>query len=1333
MKHNLRRILWCAALAGLPFMQVLAVTDWVPVGTAVDANGFATTGGVYSSQDYLGENSPHAHDAFPYNTSFTSASGGTNGTLNVFGTLYNKAPDNGGTQAAGPIACSLKVNGNVILDATNADMTVNIKEAVVIEPYFDAPVGGLSAADCHQIYFQTGDNVNRVMNINVNNNLEFRGKTTGGGFADLLLTFAGRGRVNFNMVDGTSVSFNGTIDETGGQTLDPVTGEFVPACPTITNNAGGTKVFILMDQTLGDFQLQRNKVVFQRQTLGLATNTERVLINVGPNSLITYLSTNPTGLPVTPGNINERGWGSIAFDISNGNVSPEANEGNGRMVLNIDGAFKRDLRQFIGGGHGEEAHPNPDFNKVIARYPLNDGAVEVRGSFVPAFTAETISGCATGTEGEILVPAYDFSQPAGIKATMRIIDNLTLAQNSSLVLNPSSTTAKADARRGLLVLNQCYNHGTLASDPYWFLFTDAAAGFISVDFAASNPANARNMTRRGFVLGVNGQLDIYDNTFIDHASASLNTCDILAVCDFVDTSLIKPRNSSAVIVDGLDPSLFIDGNPLNGNAFSLFEAADPFTQATPVRGQVLCRGSGTLYLKEVASTYWGYAYNLIVNNGPDALANINLDWTLSLETGSGTYNGVQLDPATNPLQGGKQNIQQSGEGQHVLDVEGEWQVDSAANTTEIDPTTLVARAYNAAAVVPMGNGLLNMSSILRDYTGREVGQSGDDDLINGGAGRPLYADGTIYYRYNSPAMFFNNFAMLNNVHLRHSDATKFVNNIPAADTSEPAMTGGERLWFAISPAWGDTAANHQSDPNRYRFPEVQLFNSTLEIQENLNCSGFRWVVKDIPGVQTTAGNNTATVQFFDHGDPLDTAITGYGRIFLNGSLQNLMCDGSSNAVTETSVWNIFKHNQAPAGSTVANSVANSAAVKLSITNGNQFLPIVLNVINSMALIGQPAGTFNPAQLAFISKQRAQHLFLVAQPDSDDALCNIEIGWPAINDLTAVPAGMYSIGDAGVFPGNFPYPATPLFLSATQPVREPIVPSGVSTYTQVPFSLTSILQPDTGQTAYSGQGLGVANPLPIPAATISIDGSIICFGSFDKNGNSIAVPVGTDNDNGVVYVKHGGNITITRPTPTPAGPIPGVGETDSIPYWCVFATTLAQRLWNDYNFDGTFRLIQLTGNVDLPRDQVKYEDGCDVQVYNITHAMFNSRRTGAADSTDGYVRVSFQNPNRFPVFDQTGGEEVTFGWFYRETPDLGITPSTVVIPDYPPLAGDIAPKSLQTKMTKAADIKRRLLTRATESITAPVPRPTDLLYVGSGDDITQLHVAGATFADHLYWM
>jgi hypothetical protein len=1238
MKQNLRRLLLCAALTAAPFVSVKA-QKVVPVGDAnVDANGYAVTGGSYSGGDYLGSDATTAAMR-----GFRASS--SNKTLNIYGSVYPTAAAAGvsvgeGGSLAGD-QCPLKVNGTWTIDASAVDATINIQEATIFQPYLAQTSGPAEAPTPAQLFFQTGNKPERSVTVNVNHDLTFRGVTDNGVAKDLLVTFAGRGTVSFNMADGTSVRFLGDVDTSAAQTLNN-SGNFLSDMPTPSNNAGGTKVLILMDQTKADVAAGKNKVVFARKNINSPGKNERVLIEIGTNSVLTYLSNNLTGL--TTRSNNNAGYGAVAFDPSN--------TGTGEMVLFIRGAYARDTQQFLPGTET----PNPTFNTLVEKYPFNDGALVIGGHYVPDFSPETITG---GGVGESAAPGYDFSKPAGAQVVMRVIDNNFYKQ--------AGYTPTPATRRGLLVINDVINHGQHMADPYWNAYTDSS--FQGYNLTPINPANSTNNVRRGCVVAVNGVLDIYHNTFVNHVSGAASTDGQAGIVDpaaFNDygnpvnggnLALLKRRNPSALIIDGVDQALFvptIGGNPFDGFAPFTFTAADAYSQANPLSAEIKLRGNGSLYLSNAASSATGFLSNLykawtdVADGTQDPTESLFLEWSKALTLGATSYDGFQLAATSDTVP--------FGEGEHVLDVEGQ----------------LVVRGVAGRNAPAGAKGVIEAGCLPRDHAGNEINFN---DLATQSVVRPLAADGTTYQRLNSPALFLNNNLVLNNVILRNADATKYVDGLP--NVSEPGLTGGERMWFgqsywdaqtSTSPDW-----NRLDDPNRYRFPELQMVNATLELHESLNASGVRFVVKN-----AATGDNTSVVRFYDHGEENDALKTGFGRILQLGSGYALMADGNANYVTASCNWNVFK------------SKGDASNVVLSLQNGDEFTPAIAAIVEA-----------NPS---FASKQRAHHLFMFSQPPSvyatqpnntftglpETPVCNMSIGWNHSRSLgqdpTVPTAGGLDepAGDAGRFPGAFPYPG-----------REPLI-GDANFFTSQPFSLD-------------------ANN--VPPATVSIDGSVICFGSFGKNGNSIALPVAGDNDSGVVFVKHGGKLTTGNMTSTT------VGDSKVYPAQSVFSTVIAQRLWNDYNFDGNDRVVWLSGNVDLPRDQAIFEQGFAVQPYNITQRMFEARRA----ETFGYVRVGDFNETRTPAVDKAGMQEALFGWFYRGSPDLSVNLANTV----PGTAGNgpvkQAPGRRQVRKSEPNQLSQ-WLHRATEISSGPVSRPTDLLYVGPGDDIQQLRVCGATMSD-----
>jgi len=91
--------------------------------------------------------------------------------------------------------------------------------------------------------------------------------------------------------------------------------------------------------------------------------------------------------------------------------------------------------------------------------------------------------------------------PAGIAANLNVITAQTAPANMPL----------------LWVINDVQNHGTLASDPYWFAFADASS--IAYKWAWYN--NTVNV-RHGFIIGINGIMNVADTTGLAYVAGALN-------------------------------------------------------------------------------------------------------------------------------------------------------------------------------------------------------------------------------------------------------------------------------------------------------------------------------------------------------------------------------------------------------------------------------------------------------------------------------------------------------------------------------------------------------------------------------------------------------------------------------------------------------------------------------------------------------------------------------------------------------------------------------------------------------------------------------------------
>ncbi|QQR48791.1 hypothetical protein IPF37_04490 [bacterium] len=1241
-RKRLRILLLAAALFSLPFQKVKAFY-WLPVGDGVDVNGFATTGGIYDGGDRIYTPIMRSEDAkknvtptkkkaaelksvppgfvvpVDYNTSWEATSGDS--TLNLVG-LLNGTGD--------PV--ELKVDGDVTIKALTVDGTVNVCTPVTFIPYTNPDGNPINdGLGYSQIQFEVAEG--RTMTVNVDHNLEFRGITPGGNVLrsgvtrageeeatqqglDLYLTFRGRGQTTFRMANGVAIKFTGDIDAT-----NPVDVLNNYAFTGFSNNAGGTKVLITMDQTQDDINNGRCKVLFQRKNF--LEQTERCLVMVGPNSILSYVSIDQSGLDYleNPGN---GGFGSVAFDPSNA--------GTGRMILLIMGAYT------FGFESGLFTPADPEFYQRQFVYPFNDGTVIVAGHRVAGYDPAQIR------------TTLNYSVPAGAQAIFKVCDDLAY-KNRDLM---SAYDPAPAGRRGLLVVNDAQSVGKRMSDPYYDFFNGAIPGeegFLrdrgmgklnkrahkkcrrgsfpqlineeeegfggsslghewSASFGVDLDSYYRN-SRTCFIVGVNGLLDIYHNTFFDYVAGSINQPDILARADF-GADVIKKKNPAAFVIDGIDTTLFSD-------QISQFTAADPAARGLDgvVTAQIKFRGNGSAHFRCAASSKYGYIFGLwsklvtfgeeeeegegLIISSPRALVcdNPNFDWDAALIVDSSVlYDGQKLAAG--------QHSKTNGEGEHVFENEGLLKVVSVANTTLVDPSTGLPRDY---ASTVENAGFLSMPTITFDYTGHEVDT------------RPLVRNHS-YDRYNSPAIFLNNNASFYNSTIQHSDVTKCVNGLP--NSSDPALTGGERLFFADTLFVFDG-----SDRDRYRWPELRFYNNILDLEESLNASGIRFVVQDYPKIATSDGNNNSIVRFFDHGDVNDTFFLGHGRLFMMGTHNNRMADGSTNLVTESAYTNVFKINGPGDGS--------SATLNLSLQNGDQF-PV----------------SVNPDEYA---AQRAHHLFLHSCPNL--GTCNMAIGWPTIQ------------GDSSLT--SFPYANT---------AYGPIPKETLSSNPDDLFNLDALL---------------------LPPAVVTVDGQFITFGGFDSLGTPVAArgPITRFDNKGTVYANHGGRLTVASPT-----------DPGSVPPEVIVDTVIAQRVWNDWNLAGTTRVTDLSGRVDLPHDQSTFLPNAAVQPWGFTAAMFAARSA----ETDGLVRLGgFFNQDLGRVrYDRSGAEDVVINWNNIEGDDH--------------LFDDIHRSPLASRF---ASVRRRPITRLTEIIDFAIDRPDNLLFVGAGEDIRQLRVAGATQSNPFY--
>jgi len=1250
--NKLRIQILLAALLALPTVGMQA-REWMPYGETHEASEFSdlTTFALNGDGDYeVGDVIFQELDGDP-NTSvqatiegFSDSAEESDNILNIYGTLNGVEYD----EYAPEDICPLKIDGDVYI-ATAADtrsdipgdMTVNIKTPVIFEPYWSAiaPLNEAATFEGNSIIFETVKG--RTITVNVDHDLTFRGLTSDDDKRDLFLVFKGAGQTVFKMADGTVIKFDGQMDESTPLEIDPETGLLVaPEVPEFSAYAGGTKVFVLMDQTKAEVEAGQNKVLFERVN-NLDVNGKsnlRTMIYIGTSSVFTYLSNNYQGFDgqdVDPDySVFEEGG---AYYAAVG-VDPSNPFGTGRMVLFIKGAYKTGWQDGLVGGE----NPDPMYLKLVKKFPFNDGALVVSGHFVGSLDdyEQFRTPQIMDTEDPY---GFDFSAPAGVKAIFRVVDNKNYAEATK------PFALDAENRRGLLVINDCQNVGKYAADPYWDSYngSDYAGGVWA--YLNSFDVNVRT----GFVLGINGVLDVYDSAFVDYIAGAPNEYDYAAVYDF-GADYTKKRNPSALIVDGFDQSISALDHPfyaadknyygekatqpeilLRGNAKILFKAAA--TATTPF-----------MYLEDTASGFGpGYLYNFWVYDEAyaeeyDPIADPEIDWNVvfaagNLSTGivqKATYNGYQLQHLTNDYS--FWNYTTAGQGEIVLDVEGPLAVKTVSNNTIMaDPyaATPVARENAEEAVTKTGS--ISLAPLLTDYAGREiniVNQISYFDYQTELVTRPLVVNSTSYARYNSPAIMLNDHMSVYNTIINHNDVTKFVFTSP--DLSEPALVGGERMFFASSYYPGIDDVN--SDPARYRYPEFRLYNSELALHESLCASGVRFVTMDEQFKLDTTGSNTSVIRFYDHGQSVDAGVTGYGRVLMLGSDLNLMAGGFANYVTSSAFMNVFKRNVPQITIDETGVIDNSSKVKLSLRNGNEFAADV------------PVTQYE--------RQRSQHYICMGiASQQSSAKTGIFVGWPTVADYNEdgvlVPCASSN---------SFPYPGEVFG------AREQEEGANSQLVDVAWFNLDSLTADQTGAEVEVTQ-------TPAARAELSFDGTGICVTARDAQGNGPLLPVASAADSGNVYVDFGGKLVVSKyqedVVTTPRYAQHKYNDVG-------FETTIATRLWNDFDFDGLNRLTWYSGIVDLPSTQVEFAKNYGIQPYGFAQSMVDANA-----ASKGFVRLPTT-------------EEMNIGWFYRD----------VAFP----------------QINKRFDAGQ-----------TPITRPDYMPYIGAGSDVQQMRISGATPTDPFY--
>lgn len=317
----------------------------------------------------------------------------------------------------------LPSNVGTSIIATLTDITVAIQNDPVIT------TSGIS-----QLYVRA--NAGRKITFDMSSSsLTFKGSNNAQQ-TPLLILFGGSGTIEFLLGDGTTLSFTNDT--------------------AITR--AGVKAFLYMGDPDINTISGTSRLQFKRAPNSVGNTT----INVGPQSLLSYISNVPLSSSVS--------------EIGNIEFCPTAATGN--MVLNIQ----------------------------------NTGAVIVSAQ-------QVITPMLNTTQTDVAT----FVAHGGTAANFRVVSSNSAVTSRLLVTNSNNTLSN-------LEINPC----CLTPNPF-------------------------NGVLFGFVLSVNGTLDISDNSYLDYVGLTNNQCPPCGMspspCDFGPEALVKKRNASALIVDGsTDPN-----------------------------------------------------------------------------------------------------------------------------------------------------------------------------------------------------------------------------------------------------------------------------------------------------------------------------------------------------------------------------------------------------------------------------------------------------------------------------------------------------------------------------------------------------------------------------------------------------------------------------------------------------------------------------------------------------------------------------------------------------------------------------------------------------------
>jgi hypothetical protein len=658
----------------------------------------------------------------------------------------------------------------------------------------------------------------------------------------------------------------------------------------------GVQVRVYMEQGTidaygdGSSVTPRSQLVFEKWSYSAddvnTDLTRDTWITFGQFSSLAYLSDNYLGIAELWDDVNsnstldlgettlEPAYGSVAFDPSS--------EGSGRMILQI-------MRGQLPSGN--------DFT---------DAGFNIYGALLVPTVFGSSRMKASIFNSDFRTGVY-FNQRAGIRAILRITDDVSFYERvSSDVADLTVETwvsRPVRDRRGLVVIN--HNN----SIPHFANNYDEAERIDESLWAQHNDYEP------GFMLGINGIIEIRPHLFLDyiannsnkeisssHASLLTHTSDV-----------VKKHNPAALFVDGLPvfdkrSTHQVDqfGAPISDILYA------GYTQSFGVHPVISLQGDAGIFMRSAAA-YSDQALTRIVftqkkNAGTYFLQDLPSDETqvITVALGIGIYDGVYVpvvDEFNVPVM---QTVQPDGE--YAFDCESACTIASSEG--------------------PLGEpaaGYLCIPSVEIDYAGRELGYSNFELWAAWQAWRvdaaPDYAEQTVvlpsgvpvvfnedtditltqvvmpsrpldknkYYSvYDASTIFLNANLIFDSVTWIHSDVTRNV--------SSPDVLPQPFIAARCQVVGGELAhLRHDLYP-----PLIKLYNSTLACHESLVMSGVALTVHEYTDAPLNRSHNTSRIVCYNRGREFD--MNGYGRIIQCGSQSNVTADDETTSLLLSSAY-----------------------------------------------------------------------------------------------------------------------------------------------------------------------------------------------------------------------------------------------------------------------------------------------------------------------------------------------------------------------------------------------------------------------------------------------